>query len=239
MVVGSGVRADEAISFTFYDFPPKMIVKNGVLSGARYEEMNRIGTEAGLAINWIRTSMAEEGEMLNKGQRAFCATGRAYTAERSRRWVFIPYELDRLPRRIFLARKDVADRLLGYATVEEVIENSDLRGAMLSNFIYTDTINTLLQDNPDRIMLRANDIFQVIDMVRVGRADFTVVPHHNWEAFKADREDVSSMQAMPDIRVSGARRLFVVCSHAVPQDVRQALAGAMGRLGYRETTVGK
>jgi len=151
--------SDESVSFTFYHFPPKMRVEGDQMSGDRSDEMNRIAHEAGFAVDWIKTTLRQEAEMLDTGRREFCATGRAVTYERADRWVFLPYVQDELPPVIFVTRLGVSGVIRAHATSEDVLHDHSLRGALLQNFIYGTDIDRFLQGKPDWIIQPASDIF--------------------------------------------------------------------------------
>ncbi len=228
----------ELVSFTFYHFPPKMVIEGDRMSGERFDEMNKIAEEAGYSVNWIKTSLREEGDMLDAGRRAFCATGRAFTYDRADRWVFLPYVQDELPPVIFVTRLGVAGIIRSHASSEAVLHDENLRGSFLENFVYGAEIDRFLETKPAWIIQPAADVFQVIDMVRIRRADYTMVPTHNWRAYIRERGgetgDLLAIDA-PDLQFS--RRIYLVCSKATSTTVRDRLGAAMRRLGYPMATL--
>lgn len=224
---------DQAVTITFYDFPPKMLVRDGQMSGPRFDEMNRIAREAGLEVHWAETTLKTEADLLNAGLRKFCATGRAYNDERARLWIYVPYALDLLPRHVLVASRASAMKTLQHDSVKAMLSDSSLRGVFVKEFIYGPEVDPYLDTAKAEISYRPQQIEQALDMVRMKRADFTLVPIHIWDAFRRKFGKDLGLVAIDGLGTIEEQNLYIVCSRSVPAGTIEAISGSMARLGYR------
>ncbi len=228
---------DQAVTFTFYDFPPKMLVRDGQMSGSRFDEMNRIALEAGLEVHWTETTLKTEADLLNAGLRKFCATGRAHNDERAKLWIYVPYALDILPRHVLVASRESAMKTLQYGSVKAMLSDSSLRGVFVKEFIYGPEVDPYLETAKAEISYRPQQIEQALDMVRMKRADFTLVPIHIWDAFRRKFDEPLDLIAIDGLGTIEEQNLYVVCSRSIDPEIVDALSGAMARLGYAAVTL--
>ncbi|MFC4346478.1 transporter substrate-binding domain-containing protein [Kordiimonas lipolytica] len=228
---------DQPITITFYDFPPKMLMQDGKMSGIRFDEMNRIADEAGLSVTWVETTLKTEADLLNAGLRKFCATGRAYNSERARLWTYVPYALDLLPRHVLVASRVSAAKVVQHGSVKTMLSDSNLRGVFVKEFIYGPNVDPYLDSAKAEVSYRPQQIEQALDMVRMKRADFTLVPIHIWDAFRSKFDQPLDLIAIDGLGTIEEQNLYVVCSRSVAPEIVNALSGAMRRLGYKPVTL--
>lgn len=225
--------AEDSLAVTFYDYPPKMMIVDGRPVGWRIDQMTEIASTAGMKISWIKASIRQEADMLEAGQRKFCATGRSYSPARSAKWRFLPYYLDALSEHVIVARAEVAERIRALGAVDLVLKDKQLTGVLLQNYIYGPTAERVLKANPPWIIRSVNMVVQELDMVRLGRADYTIVPMQRWRAYQKATEGMSGLVSLDTFGAMPKDSLYIACSRAVDDGTIEALERAMASLGYR------
>jgi len=235
MVVGLSVRvvAADTLTITYYAYPPKMAIIDGQPSGSRIDQMTAIAQAAGMKVRWVRMSPKEEANMLDAGQRKCCATGRSYSPERAKQWVFLPYYLDALSAHVVVARVQDADRIRKLGSIEAVLEDKGLRGILLTNYIYGPEVDPYLRANPSWIRKEANTVGQALDMVRAGRAHYTIAPNQYWQAYRKIHHGAKELVSIDKFGDMASNPLYIPCSRAIEPETIKALSEAMARLGYR------
>lgn len=225
--------ANEALAITYYDYPPKMKIVDGKPVGSRIDQMAEIANAAGLKVRWIKASIKQEADMLDAGKRKFCATGRSYSPDRAKKWTFLPYYLDALSAHVVVARVGDAGKIRDLGTVDAVLSDSSLSGVLLGNYIYGPAVEKILKRNPFWISREANMVVQEIDMVRLHRAHYTIVPLQSWLAYQKVNEGAEGLVSIDTFGAMPRDPLYIACSRAIDHPTIESLKTAMKSLGYR------
>nr|WP_281500624.1 transporter substrate-binding domain-containing protein [Kordiimonas marina] len=234
-VVGLAVPAvaADSLTITYYDYPPKMTIVGGKPAGARIDQMTEIVEAAGLKVRWLKASISQEADMLNAGKRTFCATGRSYTPDRAKRWVFLPYYLDALSEHVIVARTEDAARIRKLKTVSAVLADKSLTGVLLQNYLYGPVVDPILAKGLPWVSRQANMVVQEIDMIRLGRAHYTIVPVQSWRAYQKANDGARGLVSIDTFGAMPRDSLYIACSRALDAATIAALENAMASLGYR------
>jgi Bacterial extracellular solute-binding proteins, family 3 len=229
----SAASGQDSLAITFYHYPPKIQVTDGVPSGQYIDQLEDIAGRAGYRVKWLSSDMDEEAAMLNAGRRAFCTTGRMPTKERAALWNFIPYLFDTVPGDTVLVRPDTVAAIKQFASITDAAKAPVLKGALLQSGLYGAEIDMLLATKPAWINQTGAMDIQLMKMVLAGRADWTIVPQEQWAEAKNQHAATENLVEITDFGAHPDYPIYIACSRALKTQIFDALAKAMGEAGFK------
>lgn len=225
--------APQAITFTYYPYPPKMRVEGGTPTGAHPDAIRAITDRAGLALDWLPAGITTETRMLDDGRRAFCTTGRIYSDERAKRWSFLPFIFDAMPGDVAVTRKELEPELRGHGSMAAVVRDPSLRGALHPGSTYGSEIDSFVKTPRDWLFDAGESSLHHVQMVISGRADYTIIPGDQWHTALQSLKGMDTLVMIDDLGTLPPTQLSLACSHGVDADTFSRLRQAMQDLGYK------
>lgn len=228
-----GNETSSTLAVTYHAYPPNIIDTEDQPRGLFVTRLKRIADKAGLTIAWQRSSVEEEVRMLNDGKRAFCTSGKLYSEERARQWIYIPYVFALASANIVVANPDVAADVAQHDTVANLLRNHRLTGALLSGATYGERVDRfLLADRPLWVLRSGRSDHQLLSMVSVNRADYAIVQERQWQMAQATAPEMTKLVAISTLREAANRPIYLACSRTLDMSVMRSLADAMASLGF-------
>lgn len=229
----TSAAGDDSVTVTFYHYPPEIRVTDGEPRGKYIDAWEAIAKEAGLTVDWIPSTIDEEARMLDDGRRPICTTGRMPTAERARRWDFLPYLFDFVPGDVLLTLKEHRAKIEAHGHVSSLIRDKKLTGALLESGIYGSEVDVFLLSGPDWIIRTGKTDLQLMNMVLQGRAHYTIVPEMQWQEARHALPMAQSLVEMADFGAHPSYPIYIACSRSLPRPMFEALGQAMKALNYK------
>lgn len=233
MGAATGVFGENSVSVTYYHYPPEIRITEGVPRGKYIDAWEAIAGEANLTVNWVPSTIDEEASMLDKGVRAICTTGRMPTAERAKRWDFLPYLFDVVPGDVLLTVEDHRKEVEAHKHIGNLIKDGSLTGALLESGIYGSEVDVFLLSAPEWIIRTGKSDLQLMNMVLVGRADYTIVPEMQWGEARNVLPLAANLIEVPDFGTHPSYPIYIACSRSLPRKMFHALDTSMKTLGYK------
>jgi ABC-type amino acid transport substrate-binding protein len=222
------------LAVTYYHYPPKLLVRDGKLSGLYRDQMEDIARRAGYKVDWFKSGLDEEVVLLDAGRRAFCTTGRSYSKERAEKWRFLPYLFDMAEGDAVLVSQAKAEALKRYPSIAEVAQDSQFIGALLGKGVYGygTSVEAALKRDRAWIDRTATTHGQLMNMVLAGRADWTIVSAPRWSEVQAQGSAASRLVEIPNFGAEPDYPIYIACSRALGDETFKALSHAMGEAGF-------
>jgi len=231
------VHAEETLVVTYYPYPPKIHIVDGVPLGPYIREITQIARTAGYSVKWIPTDIDSEAAMLDDGKRAFCTTGRMPNAERAKRWTFLPYLFDMVPGDTVIAHPAKAQEIRSHGNISEVARNKMFKGALLASGIYGTEIDILLLSEPHWITRTGSMDEQLVRMVLARRADWTIVPKAQWQAITYRLPETRALVEITNFGAHPDYPISIACSKSLRQETVDQLSASMAQHGYAPFTI--
>ncbi len=233
----SSAASEDTIAVTIYDFPPDIINSKTKPAGPLTDKMKQIMKSAGLSIQWLQSSLAEESVMLSGGSRPFCTTGRIYSNMRvvKDNWIFLPYTLHTLAGDALLVHHKNLNKFARFNHITEVFEADTLTGVFISDVSYGSNIDSYLNKTPERFDRSASSTDQIIAMVSNRRADYGIVSAEYWRDSLRKNQHYDQLVDLADqisLFKNGNVNLHLACSRAVPSTILARIEAAMQQLGF-------
>lgn len=234
LLASFAVRAADAppVAVPYYDYPPKMVILNGEPTGTYVESWKAIAAKAGVRLQWMPSSIAEETAMLDQGQRPMCNTGRLVTEERRKSWVFLPYVYDWLAEDVIVTTPALKARIATYPHLKDLLTDASLHPTFVGGLAIGEGFEGA---NTKRSHWRDLDVkseAQAVRMVGAGRADYTL--SNTDQLAEAIRHDPALGQLVT-LRLPGMyprTPVSIACTRGTPPALIEALGKAMQDLGY-------
>lgn len=230
---------ENSIAVTFYHYPPEIRVTEGVPQGKYIDAWETIAGKAQLMVNWVPSTIDEEASILDNGTRAICTTGRMPTAERAKRWNFLPYLFDVIPGDVLLTVESRRRDVKAHMHIGSLIRDGSLTGALLESGIYGAEVDVFLLSRPDWIIRTGKNDLQLMNMVLADRADYTIVPEMQWREAQHELPMAVNLIEMPNFGTHPSYPILIACSQSLPQKIFDALDTSMKTLGYRPGVIPK
>ncbi len=222
------------LAVTYYAYPPNIVDAEGHPRGLFVTKLEQIADIAGLTIAWQRSSVEEEVRMLNDGKRAFCTSGKLYSEDRARQWIYIPYIFAFASTNIVVASPSAAGHVAAHDTVIELLRNHQLTGALLNGATYGGRVDSFLRaDRPLWVLRTGRSDHQLLTMVSLDRADYAIVQKRQWQMAQATDPIMNQLVVIPTLSEETTRPIYLACSRTLDMSVMRSLADAMASLGFR------
>lgn len=221
------------LAITYYDYPPNIMDVDGRPRGLFVTKLKRIADKAGFRIVWQRSSVEEEVRMLNDGKRAFCTSGKLFSEDRARQWIYIPYVFAFASANIVIAHPSVADRVSAHSATSDLVRDHRLKGALLSGATYGGRIDRFLRtDRPLWVLQTGRSDQQLLTLVAMARADYAIVQERQWQMALATDPSLGDLVNVAGLRELAHRPIYLACSRTLEMSVVRSLADAMASLGF-------
>ncbi|MFC3053474.1 transporter substrate-binding domain-containing protein [Kordiimonas pumila] len=222
------------LTITVYDYPPDIIHAKTTPEGPLIEATTSIFKAAGIHYSWFPTTLGAESAMLNDGNRPFCTTGRIYTAERAKKWAYLPRIMFRVTSDALLVHEDNLQKFDAFSSFLEIVRSDTLKGAFVQHGSYGNEIDALLKQQVPWLNQTAQTATQTMLMVAAGRADYTIVVTSRWQSEKKSNPSLKSLvNIMSLITEETPTPVYMTCSKSVPVPILEKLALAMKKLGFQ------
>jgi len=230
---GLGNRDAPHLAITYYDYPPNIMDVKGRPRGLFVTKLKRIADKAGFTIVWQRSSVEEEVRMLNDGKRAFCTSGKLFSEDRARQWIYIPYVFAFASANIVVAHPAVADRVGAHGATSDLVRDHRLKGALLSGATYGGRIDRFLRtDRPLWVLQTGRSDQQLLTLVAMARADYAIVQERQWQMALATDPGLGMLVNVESLKEAAHRPIYLACSRTLEMSVVRSLADAMASLGF-------
>ncbi|WCL53658.1 substrate-binding periplasmic protein [Gimibacter soli] len=234
LLMSVAAKADDAppIAVPYYEYPPKMVIVNGVPTGSYIDTWKAIAERAGVQLEWMPSSISEETAMLDRGTRPMCNTGRLMTEERRKTWVFLPYVYDWLAEDVIVTSPAFRQRIAAHPHLRDLLTDTSLHPTFVGGLAIGEGVEGAKANRSHWRDLDVKSEAQAVRMVGAGRADYTL---SNADQFAEAVRDDPALGKLVTLRLPGMyprTPVSIACTRGTPPALIEAIGKAMQELGY-------